>query len=104
MDASKAIALGLAGINYMVPSQEKATPLIMVATASGTGSELTPYAILTFDERKTKGSIPCKLFPQYSFVRPSYLKSVPAEQLVSMYFDIVCHAMESTLSVHQSEQ
>ncbi|CAL6032752.1 Alcohol_dehydrogenase [Hexamita inflata] len=99
MDAAKAICFALAGINFLVASTESPKPLMVIPTAAGTGSEITQYAILTFNELKTKASIKNLKFPDFAFCNPKYLASLDAKQVVSMYFDISCHAIESSLSV-----
>ena len=47
MDAIKAISFGLSGINFMQKTTHESIPIICVCTASGTGSEITQYCILT---------------------------------------------------------
>ena len=67
LDAAKAIAMM---IHNRDTSSEvlyqkitlRALPVVAVPTTCGTGSEVTPYAILTRDDIQTKQSIPHKIF------------------------------------------
>lgn len=106
MDAAKAIALGLGGVNFVSKEEQahdKVPKLLCVPTAAGSGSEVTQYSILTIPERNTKVGIPQHLFPHASFVDPEFMRSIPLEQKRSMFFDIMCHAMESSLGQKRSE-
>ena len=87
MDAAKAIAL--------LAVEERADSEIF----SGTGSEVTPYAILTDDERQTKTSISSPaLFPRFAFLDGKYTFSLPRAVTVNTALDAFSHAIESLLS------
>lgn len=106
MDAAKAVALGLGGVDFVSKeeqSQENVPKLLCVPTAAGSGSEVTPYSILTIPERNTKVGVPQHLYAQTAFVDPEFLRPVPLEQKRSMFFDIMCHALESSLGRKRSE-
>ena len=106
MDAAKAIALGLGGVNVVSKEEQnhdKVPTLLCVATAAGSGSEVTPFSILTIPERNTKIGVPQHLYPRVSFVDPEFLRPIPLEQKRSMFFDIMCHAMESSLAKKHTE-
>jgi len=109
MDASKAIAIGLAGIDFLsVPDPGEPTckglPLVSVCTASGTASEVTQYAILTNGDAGIKKGIPRHLFSICSLVDPRYQLTVPRAQTLSMCVDVMCHATESMLTARFSAE
>lgn len=104
MDAAKAIAL-LACQD--VPEDyfftwsytEKALPLIAVPTTAGTGSEVTPYAIITDrrEERKTSIASPA-VFPKIAFLDAAYIAFMPRELTIHTAIDALSHAVEGMLT------
>ena len=104
MDAAKAVA--------MLALQERtdeeifaggylprALPMAHVPTTAGTGSEVTPYAILTNDFKKTKTSIASPaLFPRFAFLDGAYMKDLPVPSAVNTALDAFSHGAESLLS------
>ncbi len=109
MDAAKAMAM-LAVCD--IPKEKifdgvaayPALPMIHVPTTAGTGSEVTPYAILTNPGRETKTSISASsLFPRYALLDPAYLQQLPEHSLIHTVIDSLSHSMEGMLSVRASE-
>ena len=74
--------------------------MIHIPTTAGTGSEVTPYAILTNELGKTKTSIaaPC-LFPKYALCDPKYMMSLNAEITINTAIDALSHAVEGMLTL-----
>lgn len=108
MDASKAISL-LAKNPDAIPDAEErlyaaapmaAYPVAAVPTTSGTGSEVTQYAILTLHKSHTKKSIAHKLFADVAFIDYSYLKTSSYGGLVSTCVDALAHLIESYLNTN----
>ena len=71
MDAAKAIALMLyhkeKGAEFLYQNgDDEALPVVEVPTTCGTGSEVTPYAILTIHAKRTKSSLPHRIYPAYA--------------------------------------
>ena len=102
MDAAKAIAL-LARQNigdlFAEPIGNDALPMIHIPTTAGTGSEVTPYAILTRSDKETKQSISApSLFPKIAFLDGKYTESLPQNITVNTAIDAVSHAVEGMLS------
>ncbi len=100
LDAAKAIALLLANPEYdgSVFYEEKELgylPVVEVPTTCGTGSEVTPYAILTIHKKRTKSSISHRIYPVYSFCDGKYLKAASRNVLVNTAVDALCHMIES---------
>lgn len=108
LDASKAIALMIAN-----PDQNEdilydsislpSLPVIAIPTTCGTGSEVTPYAILTLHQQRTKKSISHRIFPKLALLDIKYLKSLPHETLVNTAVDALAHLIESYLNANTNE-
>lgn len=104
LDAAKAIAiLALNDINDEALLGQQfgdVLPVAAVATTAGTGSEVTPYSILTFPEQKTKKSIgSLKIIPRLAILDPSYTLQLPWQITADTAVDAYSHALESYLSV-----
>ncbi len=70
-------------------------PIAAIPTTAGTGSEVTPYSILTRDDLRTKMSFrnPA-LFPVYAYLDPRYTISLGRNVTVNTALDALCHAVE----------
>ncbi len=76
-----------------------ALPMAHIPTTAGTGSEVTPYSILTNDRLRTKTSISSSaLFPKLAFLDGKYTRSLPPNITVNTAIDAFSHAAESLLS------
>lgn len=108
MDAAKAIALMIqnrdssADVLYQSLSL-RALPVVEVPTTCGTGSEVTPYAILTRNDLETKQSICHKVFPELALVDPSYLQAAPLSVLTNTAIDALGHLIESYFNANASD-
>ncbi|HWT75329.1 MAG TPA: iron-containing alcohol dehydrogenase family protein [Mobilitalea sp.] len=109
MDAAKAIAL-LAAQN--IPEEElflghftdQALPIALIPTTAGTGSEVTPYSILTNVKAQTKTSISSPLlFPELALLDAKYMKNLSMEITINTALDALSHAIEGMLSVKATE-
>ncbi|TYQ16843.1 UNVERIFIED_CONTAM: alcohol dehydrogenase class IV [Acetivibrio alkalicellulosi] len=104
LDASKAIAVlaqnEIEPINLFENTfSNKPLPIIAIPTTAGTGSEVTPYSILTRDDIRTKMSFGNEdTFPVIAFADPSYTESMNLETTVDTALDAFSHAMEGYLS------
>ena len=108
MDAAKAIALMTAnpGEDESVFYTPKALPHLPVAcipTTCGTGSEATPYAILTRHALRTKKSISHKIFPALALLDAKYLTTMSRTGLVNTCVDALAHLLESYLNTNTNE-
>lgn len=110
LDAAKAIALMMANpdkdseILYK-KCELSALPVYAVPTTAGTGSEATPYAILTLHNEKTKRGIAHRIFPAAAFADPKYLAFAPQQVLCNTAVDALGHIAESyfnTKATHYS--
>ena len=103
LDAAKAMAILLAhpslnARDLFTTSKLDHLPVVCIPTTAGTGSEVTPYAILTKDEEETKGSIPHAIWPVFSVIDPKYFRSMNRSLLVTTGLDAMMHLLESSLS------
>lgn len=105
MDAAKAIALMIAnpGENEGLLYEKRELPALPVAevpTTAGTGSEVTPYAILTIHARRTKQSISHKIYPRLALIDSRYLKTASLDTLMDTAVDALAHLIESYLNTN----
>lgn len=76
-----------------------ALPMAHVPTTAGTGSEVTPYSILTNDAKHTKTSISSPaMFPHLAYLDGKYMRDLPAATTVNTALDAFSHAIEGMLS------
>lgn len=73
---------------------QKAIPVAVVVTASGTGSEQNNDAVITHEEKKIKCDL-YGLLPEFSILDPSLTLTVPMTQVMAGAFDSLSHAMET---------
>lgn len=105
MDAAKAIALMAAnpGENESILYEKRELPALPVAevpTTAGTGSEVTPYAILTIHARRTKQSISYRIYPKLALIDSRYLKTASLDTLIDTAVDALAHLIESYLNTN----
>lgn len=108
LDACKAIAMMIANPkeNEKVLYESKplrALPVITVPTTAGTGSEVTPYSILTLHESHTKKSISHKIYPVMALIDYTYLKTQSSNVLINTAVDALAHLIESYLNTNSNE-
>lgn len=108
MDAAKAIALMAANPNageevLYDPVPLDYLPVACVPTTCGTGSEVTPYAILTRHAMRTKKSISYKIYPALALLDAKYLRTMPRTALVNTCVDALAHLVESYLNTNANE-
>ncbi len=72
-------------------------PIIAIPTTSGSGSEITPYSILTNRENKKKGIQNDRLFPTIAFLDPRYTTTLNESLTVSTGLDALTHSIEGEL-------
>ncbi len=104
LDAAKAIAI----LAVNEASEEEllnqqfgdVLPLAAIPTTAGTGSEITPYSILTFPALETKKSIASpKIIPRLAILDPGYTRDLPYRITVDTAVDAYSHALESYLAI-----
>ena len=74
-------------------------PIYAVPTTAGTGSEVTPYSVLTVKEKGTKLSFgDNRMFPRYAFLDHRYTATLGKDATVDTAFDAFSHAFEGYIS------
>lgn len=104
LDAAKAIAtLATNEIKtealYSNKFDHTPLPIIAVPTTAGTGSEVTPYSILTIPAQETKMSFSVpELFPKIAFLDWRYTQELPVSITRDTAVDALSHLIEGYLS------
>lgn len=76
-----------------------ALPIAAIPTTCGTGSECTPFAVLTDEETHDKRALSTRnILPSLAVIDPSTMTSMPMQVLAAVAFDALCHHMEAYLS------
>jgi len=77
--------------------------LIAIATTSGTGSEVTPFAVFFDKERGRKVTLAdYSLSPDVAIVDPQFVMSMPKGLTADTGVDCLTHALEAAVSVYAS--
>ena len=109
LDAAKAVAV--LAVNDIEPEQlftndfaNRPLPIIAIPTTAGTGSEVTPYSILTRTDKQTKISFGTPdTFPAIAYLDPRYTESQPLEVTVNTAVDALSHSIEGYLGKRRTE-
>ena len=76
--------------------QREITPLIAVPTTAGTGSEVTPFAVITDSQQHVKLNVfDPKAAPKVALVDPEMLLNLPSHIMASCGIDAMTHAVEA---------
>ena len=79
------------------------TRLVAISTTSGTGSEVTPFAVLIDKERARKVTLAdYSLSPDVAIVDPQFVMSMPKGLTADTGVDCLTHALEAGVSIHAS--
>lgn len=107
MDLSKLVAVlldGSQGIEDIIGIDNvnrRDVTLITVSTTSGTGSEVTPIAVLTDEKNKLKkGVVSPHLIPDIAIVDPDLTISVPPDVTAATGMDAMTHCIEAFTNRH----
>ena len=77
--------------------------LIAISTTSGTGSEVTPFAVLTDKARGRKVTLAdYSLTPDIAIVDPQFVMSMPKGLTADTGIDCLTHALEAAVSIYAS--
>ncbi|MEO2873753.1 bifunctional acetaldehyde-CoA/alcohol dehydrogenase, partial [Lacticaseibacillus paracasei] len=83
---------------YTFPNLNK-TKLVCIPTTSGTGSEVTPFAVITDSKAGIKYPLAdYALTPDIAIVDSQFIESVPPVVVADSGLDVLCHATESYVS------
>ena len=84
---------------YEIPSLGKKAEFVAIPTTSGTGSEVTPFSIITDDEQGMKFAIAdYALTPSMAIVDSNLALTMPKGLCAASGIDVLTHAIESYVS------
>lgn len=83
------------------PSIEHKARLVAIPTTAGTGSEVSPGAVITVGDRKAT-LIDYSLLPDRAIVDPELTRSMPAHVTADSGVDALTHALEAAVSIFAS--
>ncbi|WP_338217390.1 bifunctional acetaldehyde-CoA/alcohol dehydrogenase [Lacticaseibacillus salsurivasis] len=87
---------------YKFPKPTK-SKLVCIPTTSGTGSEVTPFAVITDSDTGIKYPLAdYALTPDVALVDPQFIETVPPKVVADTGLDVICHATESFVSTMAS--
>ena len=87
-----------------IPELGKKAELVAIPTTSGTGSEVTPFAVITDDATHIKYPIAdYALTPSMAIIDADFVMSMPKGLCAASGIDVFTHAMESYTSVLATE-
>jgi alcohol dehydrogenase class IV len=104
MDTAKIVALlacspeKLADIYGVGNVKGKRLPLILIPTTAGTGSEVTPVAIITTGKTTKAGVVSPVLLPDIALLDPDLLVGLPSHIAAATGIDAMVHAIEAYTS------
>lgn len=78
-------------------SPQGALPVIAIPTTAGTGTEIDPWTVITYNDEKIGYGTP-ELFPQTAIVDPELMTTVPARYTAFQGFDAFFHAAEGYIA------
>jgi alcohol dehydrogenase class IV len=76
-------------------------PLLLAPTTAGTGSEVTPIAIVTTPTTEKKGVVAPRLLPDWAILDPELTLGLPAPVTAATGIDAMVHAIEAYTSRHK---
>lgn len=104
MDAAKMASIGVKnpkpvkeylGANLI---ERKGTPLICIPTTSGTGSEVSIFAVITLEDGTKKTVTSPHILPDVAIVDPIFTVTCPPKITAGCGMDALTHAIESIIS------
>ena len=109
MDSAKAIALMIVHKDepkeylYTKGVDSTALPVVEIPTTCGTGSEVTPYSILTNTQKNKKGSIAHRIWAKMALIDYRYLKTASQKVLCDTAMDAYGHMVESYINTNAND-
>ena len=89
---------------YTFPKMGEKAYFIAIPTSSGTGSEVTPFAVITDEETGTKYPLAdYELMPKMAIVDANMMDNAPAGLTAASGIDAVTHALEAYVSMMATE-
>ena len=81
--------------------ENNSLPIIAIPTTAGTGSEVTPIAILSDEkEQLKKGIVSSKIIPDFAILDPTLTLKLPPKVTAAAGMDAFIHAIEAFISLN----
>ncbi|MFD3447468.1 bifunctional acetaldehyde-CoA/alcohol dehydrogenase [Microbacteriaceae bacterium 4G12] len=89
---------------FKYPELGEKAQFVAIPTTSGTGSEVTPFAVITDKENNIKYPLAdYQLTPDVAIIDPQFVMTVPAHITADTGMDVLTHAIEAYVSVLASD-
>ena len=89
---------------YKFPTMGKCSKFVAIPTTSGTGSEVTSFAVISDKSKNMKYPLAdYELTPDVAIIDPEFVMSVPAGPTADTGLDVLTHAIEAYVSVLASD-
>ncbi len=89
---------------YQFPALGRKAYMVAIPTTSGTGSEVTPFAVVTDEKTGIKYPIAdYQLTPNMAIVDPEFVLTMPKKLTAWSGVDALVHALEAMVSVYATE-
>lgn len=89
---------------FRYPELGKKTKLICIPTTSGTGSEVTPFAVISNRaENKKYPLTDYSLTPTIAIIDPEFTTNLPPQVTADTGMDVLTHALEAYVSMLASD-
>ena len=89
---------------YKFPKLGRKAQLVAIPTTSGTGSEVTSFAVITDKEKNIKYPLAdYELTPDVAIVDPQFVMSLPKSVIADTGLDVLTHGIEAYVSVMATE-
>jgi len=89
---------------YKFPKMGKKSKFVAIPTTSGTGSEVTSFAVISDKSKNMKYPLAdYELTPDVAIIDPEFVMSVPQSPTADTGLDVLTHAIEAYVSILASD-